>query len=143
LGKDAARFKVDIKVHEKVLNKFLQAASEGKMEELIEVLKEDITLFADGGGSSITINGQRLTATLKPIQGRENVSRLVLNVVSKINMYLPDRSQEIIIANGLPTIITYSGLTPIAAISIEPFEDQIRNIFIQTNPEKLKRFKKD
>ncbi len=144
LGKDASRFKVDVKLHEKILNKFLLAVSEGSLEDLIEVLKEDIVLFADGGGSTITLaNGQRLSATLNPIYGRENVSRLLMTVMPKIYQYMPDFTNEIIIANGLPTIISYSGTTPIALISIEPGEDQIRNIYIQTNPDKLKRFKKD
>src|SRR6266700_1434326 len=64
LGKDSRRFEVDMKVHEKILNKFLGAASEGNMDDLIEILKEDIILFADGGGNSISLNGQRLTAAL-------------------------------------------------------------------------------
>lgn len=142
LGKDAARFKVDVKLHEKMLNKFLSAASEGNMDDLIDVLKEDIVLFADGGGNAITLNNQRLTATLRPIHGRENVGKLIMSVVPKIYQHMPDFSQDVIMANGLPSIISYSGDSPVALISIEPGEDQIRNIYIQTNPEKLKRFKK-
>ncbi len=143
LGKDTSRFKVDVKVHEKILQKFMAAVSEGSLDDLIDVLKEDIVLFADGGGSTITLNSQRLSATLKPIYGRENVSRLLMTVMPKIYQYMPDFSNEIIVANGLPGIISYSGKTPIALISIEPGEDQIRNIYIQTNPDKLKRFQKD
>ena len=142
LGKDAARFKVDVKMHEKVLNKFLLAVSDGKMEDFIGVLKEDIILFADGGGTTLNVGSQRLSATLKPIYGRENVSRLLLTVFPKLK-HIPDFNQEFIIANGLPTIISYSGDTPISVISVEPVDDLISNIYIQTNPDKLKRFKKN
>lgn len=142
LAKDSARFQVDIKVHEKVLNKFLQAVTEGNLEDLIQVLKEDIVLYNDGGGSFITVNGRKLTAVLKPIFGRENVSRLAISAVSDFYSHLPDFSSEIIIANGLPSIISYSGSSPVALLSIEPDGDQVRNIYIQTNPDKLKRFKK-
>lgn len=142
LAKDSARFAVDIKVHEKVLNKFLQAVTEGNLEDLIQVLKEDIVLFNDGGGSFITVNGRKLTAVLKPVYGKENVSRLAISAVSNYYRYLPDFSTEIIFVNGLPSVISYSGSRPVALLSIEPDGDQVRNIFIQTNPDKLKRFKK-
>jgi len=142
LGREDARFKVDINVHEKMLNKFMMAVSEGSIEDLIEVLKEDIVLFADGGGNAFTLNGQRLTATLKPIYGRENVSKLLMTVMPKLYQYMPDFSNEIIMVNGLPSIISYSGATPVALVSLEPGENQVRNIYIQTNPDKLRRFKK-
>src|SRR5882762_2201590 len=106
LGKDTRRFQVDLKVHEKILNNFLQAISEGSVEDLIDLLKEDILLFADGGGRTFTVQGQRLTAFAKPIHGRENVGRLLLTVVPKFIQSVPDFSQEIIFANGLPSILS-------------------------------------
>lgn len=142
LGKDVRRFEVDVKVHEKILNTFLSVISEGNMEHLIDLLKEDIVFFGDGGGSSIAVKGQRLTATLKPIYGRENVCRLLMSVFPKLH-HLPDFRREIIIVNGLPSVISYSDDSPIAVVSIEPEGDQIKHIYIQTNPEKLKRFKKN
>jgi len=62
LGKETRRFEVDIKVHEKMLSNFLLAIEEGNMEDLISVLKEDILLFADGGGKTFSVQGQRLKA---------------------------------------------------------------------------------
>jgi RNA polymerase sigma-70 factor (ECF subfamily) len=140
LGKDAKRFKVDVKMHEKMLHNFLSAVAEGDMESLIVLLKEDIVLLGDGGGSAIHVKGQRLTAPPKPIYGRENVIRLLLTSLGKIRE-LADFRTEIIIANGLPSTISWSGDSPLAVISFEPEGDQIRNIYIQTNPDKLKRFK--
>jgi RNA polymerase sigma-70 factor (ECF subfamily) len=140
LGKDARRFEVDMKAHEKILNSFLLAVSEGSLEDLIQVLKDDIVLFAEGGGAAFFLNGQRLTAFTKPIYGRANVSRLLLSIFPKLEQHIPDFHQEIMIVNGLPSIIGYSGNTPRALISIEPDGNQIKNIYVQTNPEKLKRF---
>jgi len=142
LGKDARRFEVDMKLHERMLNNFLQAVSEGNVEDLIGLLKEDILLYADGGGKTFELKGQRLTAFSKPIIGREHVSRLLLNVVPKFRESVPDFNQEITFANGLPSVVSYSGDTPLSVVSIEPDGDQIRNIYIQTNPDKLKHFKK-
>lgn len=141
LGKDARRFEVDLKVHEKILHKFLSAISEGSIEELIDILKEDIVMFADGGGRSVPSKGQRLAAPPKPIYGRENVCKLLLSAVSKLD-YINGLEREIIIANGLPSIISYAGNNPFSLISFELEEGRISNIFLQINPDKLKQFKK-
>ncbi|HTD92913.1 MAG TPA: sigma-70 family RNA polymerase sigma factor [Chitinophagaceae bacterium] len=141
LGKDARRFEVDLKVHEKMLNNFLRAVSEGDLDGLIELLKEDIVFLGDGGGRTIPVNNQRLTAALKPVYGRENVSLLLLRTVPKLSQ-LADFSQEIIIANGVPSIISYSGSLPVGLVSIEHDGEHIRNIYVQTNPEKLRQFEK-
>ncbi|MFL5746175.1 MAG: sigma-70 family RNA polymerase sigma factor [Niastella sp.] len=141
LGKDARRFEVDLKAHEKILNSFLRAISEGSLEDLIQVLKDDIILIAEGGGGALILNGKRLTAFSKPIYGRDDVSRLLMSIIPKINQHIPDLRREIIIVNGLPSTITYSGNDPRVLVCIEPEGDQIKSIFVQTNPQKLKRFK--
>lgn len=142
LGKDARRFEVDLTVHQKILNSFLLAISEGSLEDLIQVLKDDIILLTEGGGAGFFVNGQRLNAFSKPIFGKNNVGRLLINIIPKIDQYIPDLRREIIIVNGLPSIISYFGTDARALISIEPDCDQIKNIYVQTNPEKLKRFKR-
>lgn len=142
LGKDSKRFQIDFKVHEKMLNSFLLAISEGNLDELIQVLKEDIVLFAEGGGAAFMINGQRLTAFSKPIYGRARVSKLLLTILQKIDRSFPDVQREIIIVNGLPSVISYLDNRAMALISIEPSGDQIKHIYVQTNPEKLKRFQR-
>jgi RNA polymerase sigma-70 factor, ECF subfamily len=141
LGKDAKRFEVDVKLHEKMLNKFLSAVSEGSLEHFIDLLKEDIILYADGGGSTIQVKGQRLTAFPKPIYGKDHVGRSVIASMAKVK-HLPDLRQEIIIVNGLPSILSYSADKPIAIVSIESDGERIMNIYIQTNPDKLRRFSK-
>lgn len=142
LGKDVSRFEVDVKVHEKVLHNFLLAVSEGNMADLIDLLKEDIVLYADGGGKARIVNGQRLTAFPKPICGQKNVSHLLLTTLPKLFRHMPDYRQEIIITNGLPSIISYSENSPVGLVSTEPYGNQIRNIYVQTNPDKLQGFTK-
>jgi len=142
LGKDAVRFEVDMKIHERMLHNFLQAIEEGNMEDLIHLLKEDIHLFADGGGRSVAIQGQRLTAFHKPIEGRENIGRLLLKVIPKFRDATPDFNQEVIFANGMPSIVSYSGDTPQTLVSLDLDDQGIRNIYVQTNLDKLKHLKK-
>jgi len=140
LGSDAKRFRVDLKVHEKMMANFIEATRSGNVEGLIKLLKEDIVLYADGGGRSIPVNGQRLTAALKPVHGRDNVSRFIMSVVGKVLEFIPDFSSEIIITNGMPSIISYSGNMPVGLASFEHDGHTIGNIYIQSNPDKLKRF---
>jgi hypothetical protein len=55
---------------------------------------------------------------------------------------MPDYHQEVIITNGLPSIISYTGASPVALVSIEPYGSRIENIYVQTNPDKLQQFSK-
>lgn len=142
LGKDTRRFTVDMKVHEKILQNFLSAVTAGDMESLIDLLKQDILLFADGGGTVFAVQEQRITAFPRPIEGRENVVKLLLHLVPKFMASVPDFHQETTLVNGLPTLVTYSGDQPISLVALETEGEQIRNIYVQTNPDKLKQFRK-
>lgn len=140
LGKDAKRYEVDVKVHEKIMHKFIEAITSGNVEEFVGMLKDDVVFQAEGGGPGVVVNGQRLSATLQPVHGKENVSRLILATMPKLYQYVPGLRQEIVIANNLPATISYIDDEPFALFSIEPEGEQIRNIYVQTNPEKLKQF---
>jgi RNA polymerase sigma-70 factor (ECF subfamily) len=142
LGKDTRRFKVDMRVHERIVHNFLEAVSAGSMDGLIRLLKEDILLFADGGGAVFAIEQRRITAFPKPIEGRENIVRLLLTLVPKFRESVPDYRQEITIANGLPTLLVFSGEEPMSMVALETEGELVKNIYVQTNPDKLKHFKK-
>lgn len=141
LGKDSRRFQVDMKVHERILQSFLAAVSAGSMEGLIGLLKEDILLFADGGGAVFALQQQRITAFPKPIEGRENIVRLLLTLVPKFQESVPDYRQEITMVNGLPALLAYSGQEPKSLVILETDGGLVSNIYVQTNPDKLKHFK--
>ena len=142
MGGNARRFEVDTVTHKKMVENFIEAFSGGKIEDLIELFKEDIVLYTDGGGKALAVSGVRLSAALNPIYGRENVSKFIINITSKIFEHVPDIHQEIFIANGVPSIISYSGLVPFSFNSFDLEEGKISTIYSQTNPDKLKQFKK-
>ena len=138
LGGKEKRFKVDIQVHEKLLQQFLSAVNKGNMEGLLSLLKSDIELVADGGGKSFRFGGQRFSATRKPISGQNNVSKFVFNVGQKIRKWVPNVSHKIVYANGLPSVVTCSNHIPYCIMSLEIDGDKISNIYLQTNPDKMK-----
>lgn len=142
LGKHTQRFEVDMRVHEHMLRNFLQAVSEGDLDGLIGLLKEDIQLFADGGGSKpIIVDNKRLTAFPKPIKGSAAVIRALLHTFPRFRRATPDLRMEFTFANNLPSLISYSGDEPVGIISLETDGERIRNIYLQTNPDKLKHLK--
>jgi RNA polymerase sigma-70 factor, ECF subfamily len=140
LGQAGRRFEVDIRAHERMLHNFLRAVTEGSLEDLISLLKEDIVLLAEGNGKPILVNGQRLTAVQRPIHGRNNVGKLISTVMPKFFHGVPDLHWDIVLTNGVPAILSRSGDIPFALVAIESAGELISNIYIQTNPEKLKHF---
>jgi len=138
LGGKEKRFKVDIQVHEKLLMQFLGAVNKGDMDGLLSLLKSDIELIADGGGKSFSFDGHRFSATRNPLLGQNNVSKFVFNVGQKIRRYVPNLSYKVVFANGLPSVVTYSNNVPYCIISLEIDVDKIANIYLQTNPYKIK-----
>ena len=141
LGKDVRRFEVDMQVHEKMIKNFLKAVSDGNIEELIEILKEDIVLYADGGGTSVTVNKQRLTAALKPIVGIDHVTRFLARIAPKFYQD-PEFNRKVVVTNGQLSILAFRGDTPVSLLVIDPDEDdKAINIYIQANPAKLRHLR--
>ncbi len=138
LGGKEKRFKVDIKVHEKLLQKFLGAVNKGNMEGLLSLLKDDIELVADGGGKSSTFGRQKFSASRNPITGQKNVSKFILSITEKVNNNVPNVSNKIVYANGVPSVLTSSNDVPVCLMSLEITDDKISNIYVQTNPDKIK-----
>jgi RNA polymerase sigma-70 factor (ECF subfamily) len=42
----------------------------------------------------------------------------------------------------MPTLLVYSGDRPMSLVALETEGDLVRNIYVQTNPDKLKHFQK-
>ena len=94
-----------------------QAAQGGDMTPLMDLLSENVTLWADAGGKI-------KTAALRPISGRDAVARFSLGTVR----FLPEDYQvELAEVNGQALFV----------LTIEVEAGQIQAIRIIANPEKL------
>jgi RNA polymerase sigma-70 factor, ECF subfamily len=143
LGREGKRFRVDIQVHARILQNFMRAVREGAVDDLIALLKDDIVLMAEGNANRLPIEGQRLTAVQRPIYGSKKVGKLISTIMPKFYHALPDMRTEVIYVNGYPSILTFTGNKPFGLTIIETDGEKIHNIYIQTNPEKLKHFHPD
>ncbi len=76
-GKEISRaFDVSTEEQERLMQRFAQAAATGDMQELLALLAEDVTLWADGGG--------KVVAALRPVRGRAKVACFIIGALRKL-----------------------------------------------------------
>lgn len=109
-----------------LVDRFIHAMQEGDIEELRAVLTCDVVQVADGGG--------RVTAALKPVEGRENVTRLLQGLMKK---YWSAGTLRRITVNAQPAMGVYDGGHLRVAVSFDFDSQAIRGIYAVLNPEKL------
>jgi len=127
LSEHRPRFPASPETHRQMLTGFLQAAQGGDMIPLMDLLAENVTLWADAGGKI-------KQAALRPIVGRDAVARFSLGTVR----FLPeDYRVELAEVNGQAAVIIRTSGQALFVLSIEVEAGHIQAIRIIANPEKL------
>ncbi len=122
------RFLASPQTHRQLLTGFLQAVRAGEMTTLMNLLAEDVTIWADGGGK---VKG----AATRPIAGREAVARFSLGATRR---FLPEGSRvDLAEVNRQPALIIRAGDRAYLVLTIEVEAERIRTVRIVANPEKL------
>lgn len=120
------RHRVDPEKHQQLLEEFIRACAVGDTTALVGLLKDDATLYSDGGGKT--------RAALKPIYGADKIIRFVVGLLKK---GLGELGAYPIEVNGGPgAVVTLDG-RPNTLVAIEPDGDRISNIYFVLNPDKL------
>ncbi len=128
LSEHRPRFPASLDTQRQLLTSFQQAVNAGEMTTLMNLLAEDVTFWADGGGK---VKG----AATRPIYGREAVARFSLGATRR---FLPEGYRtELEEVNGQPALVVRAGDRAFLVLTIEVQEDQIRAVRIIANPEKL------
>src|SRR5947199_3383974 len=123
------RFPPSPQAHRQLLSGYFQAAQNGEMTALMDLLAEEVTLWADGGGKT-------KRAALRPISGRDAVARFSLGTVR----FLPeDYRVEMAEVNGQAAVIIRTGGRALLVLTIEVEAEHIQTIRLIANPEKLAR----
>lgn len=121
------RFPASPQTHQQLLSSFLQAVSAGEMTTLTNILAEDVTFWADGGGK---VKG----AATRQLVGRDAVVRFLLGT----KRLWPENSRvepgEI---NGQLALIVRAGEKVFSVLTIDVEQERIQAIRIIANPEKL------
>lgn len=124
------RFEPSQEKHRQILDQFIQAATTGDLNGLMQLLTEDVVLWADGGGK---VRG----AALHPLHGRESVAHFVLAsprfLVGNYHIELAEVNDE------LAAIIRVdSSVLAVLSMSVDGDAGQVSEIRAMGNPDKLK-----
>jgi len=123
------RFPASPQIHRQLLSGYFKAVQTGEMTLLMNLLSENVTLWTDGGGKTIT-------AALRPIHGREAVARISLGA----KRFWPENySIELKEVNGQTALIFRADGRAWVVLAIDVEQGRIQTIRIIANPEKLAR----
>jgi RNA polymerase sigma-70 factor (ECF subfamily) len=109
-----------------VAQRFLEAATTGDLQGLLDVLAPDVVLTSDGGGI--------MKAALRPIVGPDKVARF-LSGVRPTGLDLGVRWAE---ANGRPVVLLDVEGQLDSLVSWDVRDGRIGHIYFVRNPEKLR-----
>lgn len=129
IAEQRPRFKATTEQHTRMLTQFTQAVGSSRLDDLIALLTEDVTLWADGGGR---IRG----AATRLIHGRQAVAQFVLNSTRFLST---EFQLDIAEVNGEPTAIIRQGALAVLVISLTPSHGGVSEIRVIGNPDKLGR----
>jgi RNA polymerase sigma-70 factor, ECF subfamily len=122
------RFKPTPEAHRRILSRFMEAVGTGDMQGLMQVLAQDVTMWADGGGKA-------RGAALYPLRGSGAVAQFVLASVR----LAPDNFRvDMADVNGEPSVIIYAAKKPVVVIAITVASERVSEIRVIGNPDKLK-----
>jgi RNA polymerase sigma-70 factor (ECF subfamily) len=112
---------------EELMQRFLQAVTNGELENLIDLLAEDVVFVSDGGGKA--------KAFLKPVHGAEAIARPMINATRKFRTETQEIKHAMI--NGLPGFVTFEGTRAVRVMAFGILGGRIQSIFVISNPDKL------
>ncbi|MFL6076071.1 MAG: RNA polymerase sigma factor SigJ [Mycobacteriales bacterium] len=119
------RFHPDSAEHARLFERFLDAAGQGDLDALRDVLAADVVAYNDGGG--------QVRAALRPVAGLEAVLRFAAGLVRRYPIGEGVRRVE---ANGLPAaLLDMGGLRQLVAVDVR--DGRVAEIYGILNPGKL------
>jgi RNA polymerase sigma-70 factor (ECF subfamily) len=121
------RFNPSPEAHHQILGQFIRAAERGELDGLMQLLSDDVELWADGGGK---VRG----AATRPIHGRAAVAQFVLATARRS---VPTLRVEVADVNAEPAMIARAGDEVRLVVSISVDQGQIHAIRVIANPDKL------
>ncbi|MFI6291709.1 RNA polymerase sigma factor SigJ [Nonomuraea sp. NPDC050790] len=135
------RFVTDRDERREMTERFINASSNGDLDDLIAMLSQDVTMVTDSGGKA--------RAPLRALLGVDNVTRFLLSVttaegVAKFmasigmpgDVELEFRVQEV---NAAPAVVVSVGGRVITVLSLLVVDGRIATIYLMANPDKLQR----
>ena len=128
LTEQRPRFESDPQQHRQLLDSFVEAVGSGDLDSLMQLLADDVTMWADGGGKA-------RGAAINPLHGRDAVARFM---IASRRFPASAVRAEIELINGRPAVVLRTDERVVAVVSIAVEGGQISNVWIVGNPDKLR-----
>jgi RNA polymerase sigma-70 factor (TIGR02957 family) len=129
LAEHRTRFQPSREQRERLAARFLAAAQDGDLRALEELLAEDVTSWADSGGTQSTAR--------RPIVGRDKVARYFAGAWRKVTEGVTFTFTEV---NGQTGFVAAVSGTVLAVVALDFDGERIADVRIVANPAKLSRF---
>jgi RNA polymerase sigma-70 factor (ECF subfamily) len=126
------RFEADRAKKRAVTDRFFAAATGGDINELMDLLAPEVTLWTDGGG--------KVRQAMRPIVGAANVARWLAGTVQRPyeGVEIAAMTAEVVDINGGPGIVIRGAGRIIATLTVDLDADgRIETIHNVANPDKL------
>jgi RNA polymerase sigma-70 factor (ECF subfamily) len=128
------RFEASRARKEELARRFFDAAVEGNLEGLVEMLAADAVAYADGGGLAL--------AAPKPVHGRKKVGNLLM-AGARRGRDLGVVGMRRVEINGEPgAIFVRRDGEPVGVVALEISDDQVQTIRAISNPEKIRHLRR-
>jgi RNA polymerase sigma-70 factor (ECF subfamily) len=125
------RFEASRKRREELARRFFEAVISGDSAGLLDLLAEDVVVYADGGGKA--------PAFPRPVHGRDRAARVLLGGRT-MGERLGVVGMRFVSINGQPGALALdSEGRPIAAVTVDVADDRVQTVRAISNPEKLRR----
>ena len=111
-----------------LVEQFIIAWNQGDLNRLLDLMTEDATFYADGGG--------KVTAAVKPLHGHIKIARFLLAI--KRSRLIPNFASEVVLVNNKAGIMNTIHRQPQSIFSFHFTKYKIGTIFAVVNPDKLK-----
>ncbi|MFF4345778.1 RNA polymerase sigma factor SigJ [Streptomyces sp. NPDC001530] len=123
------------RVRRQATERFVEAALGGDIAALMEILAPDVTVWTDGGGKA-------RAAGLRPVHGRDKAARLFAGYATRRATNLDIRYRRV---NGDDSAVIFEGESPYAVMVMDltPDGEQVSDVYIVTNPEKLAHVRRE
>ncbi|MFE6615901.1 RNA polymerase sigma-70 factor [Amycolatopsis sp. NPDC057786] len=112
----------------RIAEQFMTAATTGDLRGLLALLAKDATFTADGGGKTL--------AARRPVLGARRVAARLVSLFHK-RRGIPDLRFELVRCNNTPALVIYRGDRMEGVFLIEISDDEITDIYVIRNPDKL------
>lgn len=121
--------------NKEMIQAFVSALYQGNIQRVEELLDREVTLYSDGGGN--------VYAALKPIISKDLVTRFILNIIRQNQNIDKPPVIKMVNVNGGCGLLVKGKDDILTVISFRVKNNQISDIYIVRNPEKLKHVSLD